>query len=103
MSSPSYDRWWTKRWLDRCIAKYGNYHVATFAAAARAVVAWGGQRMHTPAMPPVLTHDEYCELAEAYSRAHNRARECTPFVNNRRQRRYWRERAARFDRERMRL
>jgi hypothetical protein len=79
------------------IIRHGVYHPATFASYARAHVASAG-RIRPPQVLVPLTHDEWGDMCAAYTTADLRARGVLGH-NNRRERRYWSERADRFNRE----
>ncbi len=84
MCSPSVRRYRTKRKLDELIHEHGHYHPATFAAYARAFVAWDGVirpprhgyeevKTKIPDLAPAEYGELVGELNAAYTRAQLRA------------------------------
>lgn len=66
--TPSVNRWRTERALKLAREQHGDDHPATYAAFARAVVAWNGR-----IRVPFDTRNPPTELAVAYGRALHRA------------------------------
>lgn len=66
--SPGVRRARTLRTLTQRVNTFGRYHPATFAAYARAFVAWNGR-----VKPPRCEDASHCGLAAAYTTAQLRA------------------------------